>query len=63
MGKNLTRPGLMRAALHMNWSNPWALKGVKIKTSPTDHFPISQIKLVRFTDGHFREFGSLIKGR
>jgi branched-chain amino acid transport system substrate-binding protein len=60
---NLTRPALMRAVLHMNWTNPWALKGVKIKTSPTDHFPISQIKLIRYTDGHFREFGSLIKGR
>jgi branched-chain amino acid transport system substrate-binding protein len=61
--KTITRPGLMRAALHMNWANPWALKGVKIKTSPTDHFPISQIKLIRYTDGHFREFGALIKGR
>jgi len=61
--KTLTRPALMRAVLHMNWTNPWAIKGVRIKTSPSDHFPISQIKLVRFTDGHYREFGSLIKGR
>jgi branched-chain amino acid transport system substrate-binding protein len=60
---NVTRPALMRAALHMNWVNPWAIKGVRVKTSPTDHFPISQIKLIRYTDGHFREFGSLIKGR
>jgi branched-chain amino acid transport system substrate-binding protein len=60
---NLTRPALMRATLHMNWVNPWAIKGVKVKTSPSDHFPISQIKLIRYTDGHFREFGSLIKGR
>jgi hypothetical protein len=34
-----------------------------VKTGPRDHFPISQIKLVRYTDGHFREFGPLIKGR
>jgi branched-chain amino acid transport system substrate-binding protein len=61
--KNLTRPALMRATLHMNWVNPWAIKGVKVKTSPRDHFPISQIKLIRYENGHFREFGSLIKGR
>jgi branched-chain amino acid transport system substrate-binding protein len=60
---NLTRPALMRATLHMNWVNPWAIKGVKVKTTPGDHFPISQIKLIRYTDGHFREFGALIKGR
>jgi len=60
---NLTRPALMRATLHMNWVNPWAIKGVKVKTTPSDHFPISQIKLIRYTDGHFREFGALIKGR
>jgi branched-chain amino acid transport system substrate-binding protein len=60
---NLTRPALMRATLHMNWLNPWAIKGVRVKTGPSDHFPISQIKLVRFTDGHYREFGPLIKGR
>jgi branched-chain amino acid transport system substrate-binding protein len=61
--KRLTRPALMRAVLHMNWRNPWAIKGVRIKTSPRDHFPISQIKLIRYTDGHFREFGGLIRGR
>jgi branched-chain amino acid transport system substrate-binding protein len=61
--KRLTRPGLMRAVLHMNWSNPWLLRGVRVKTSPRDHFPISQIKLIRYTDGHFREFGGLIRGR
>ena len=63
LGNNLTRPALMRAVLHMNWTNPWTLKGIKVKTSKTDHFPISQIKLIRFENGHFREFGGLIKGR
>ena len=61
--KTPTRPGLRNAALHINWVNPFAIKGVKIKTSNTDHFPISQIKLIRYQDGHFNEFGPLIKGR
>jgi hypothetical protein len=34
-----------------------------VKTSKTDHFPISQIKLTRYTNGVFQEFGPLIKGR
>jgi branched-chain amino acid transport system substrate-binding protein len=61
--KNPTRPGIMRAVLRMNWVNPFAIKGVKIKTSRSDHFPISQIKLVRYQENHFTEFGRLIKGR
>jgi branched-chain amino acid transport system substrate-binding protein len=62
-GKNPTRASLMRAVLHMNWINPYAIKGVKEKTSPSDHFPISQIKLARYSGGSFSEFGPLIKGR
>jgi branched-chain amino acid transport system substrate-binding protein len=62
-GKNPTRQSLMAAALRMNWTNPYLIKGVKVKTSRGDHFPISQLKLVRYGDGTFNEFGSLIKGR
>jgi branched-chain amino acid transport system substrate-binding protein len=62
-GKNPTRASLIRATQHMNWVNPFALKGVKIKTSKVDRFPISQIKLIRYGNGRWNEFGSLIKGR
>ncbi|HKC22352.1 MAG TPA: ABC transporter substrate-binding protein [Gaiellaceae bacterium] len=62
-GKNPTRASLMRAALNMNWTNPYAIKGVKDKTTRSDHFPLSQIKLARYTNGTFTEFGPLIKGR
>jgi hypothetical protein len=47
----------------MNWINPYAIKGVRVKTSTSDHFPISQVKLTRYTGGSFSEFGPLIKGR
>jgi branched-chain amino acid transport system substrate-binding protein len=63
MLKNPTRPVLMRAALKMNWVNPYLLKGIKVRTSKSDHFPISQIRLTRYRNGHFLEFGPLIKGR
>jgi len=62
-GKNPTRQSLMNATLKMNWINPYAIKGVKIKTGKLDHFPISQMRLVRYGNGSWTEFGPLIKGR
>ena len=62
-GKNPTRASLMRATQQMNWFNPYAIKGVKSKTGKADRFPLSQIKLIRFGNGTWTEFGSLIKGR
>ena len=62
-GKNPTRASLLKAMDSMNWVNPYMIKGIKVKTSKTDHFPISQMKLVRYENGTFTEFGPLIKGR
>ena len=36
---------------------------IKVKTGKLDRFPISQLKLLRYGNGTFSEFGSLIKGR
>jgi branched-chain amino acid transport system substrate-binding protein len=62
-GKNPTRASLVRAANHMNWVNPYAIKGVKVTTNGSDAFPISQMRLTRFTGGIWKEFGPLINGR
>jgi len=64
-GKNPTRAKLLYAARHMNWTNPFALPGVKVKTSSGDPFPISQVKLIRFNGNTkiWTEFGSLLNGR
>ncbi|MBA3735504.1 MAG: ABC transporter substrate-binding protein [Actinobacteria bacterium] len=62
-GKNPTRASLIKATQSMNWVNPYMIKGIKVKTSKTDHFPISQLKLARYGNGTFSEFGPLIKGR
>ncbi len=62
-GKNPTRQSLINATNHMNWVNPYTLKGITVKTSASDHFPISQMKLVKYQDGSWTEFGPLIKGR
>lgn len=62
-GKNPTRESLIKATQKMNWINPYTIKGIKVKTGKTDRFPISQMKLIRFQNGSWTEFGGLIKGR
>jgi branched-chain amino acid transport system substrate-binding protein len=62
-GKNPTRASLLKAAQKMDWVNPFLIPGVRVKTTATDRFPISQVKLVRFNNGVWQEFGSLIDGR
>ena len=62
-GKNPTRASLMAATTKMNWVNPFMIKGVQIKTSKTDRFPIDQGKVVRYQDGSWTEISALYKGR
>jgi branched-chain amino acid transport system substrate-binding protein len=62
-GATPTRKSVMAAARHMNWTNPFLLAGVKVQTSPSDPFPISQVTLERFQNGIWTPFGSLINGR
>jgi branched-chain amino acid transport system substrate-binding protein len=62
-GKNPTRASLMRATQRMNWVNPYLIKGVRVKTSKSDHFPIDQVKLIRYGNGTWSEISGLFKGR
>jgi branched-chain amino acid transport system substrate-binding protein len=62
-GKNPTRASLMAATKRMNWINPYALKGVRIKTTKTDRFPIDQGRVVRYQEGSWTEISGLYKGR
>jgi branched-chain amino acid transport system substrate-binding protein len=62
-GKNPTRAKLLNAARHMNWTNPGTLPGIKVTTSLTDPFPISQVKIIKYGNGIWTEQGSLINGR
>jgi branched-chain amino acid transport system substrate-binding protein len=62
-GKNPTRASLMAATAKMNWVNPYALKGVRIRTTRTDRFPIDQGKVIRYNSGSWQEISALYKGR
>jgi len=62
-GKNPTRASLMRATQRMNWTNPYLIKGIRVKTSGTDRFPIDQVKITRYNNGSWNEISALFKGR
>ena len=47
-GDNLTRANLMEKASHMDMELPLLLPGIRLKTTPSDHRPIQQVRLVRF---------------
>jgi branched-chain amino acid transport system substrate-binding protein len=63
-GRNLTRDSLMQAVTHLHETdNPFVWKGIVVQTTPTDRFPIRQMILMRYLNGHWVEFGSLINVR
>jgi hypothetical protein len=47
----------------MNSKNKFALPGVLQKTSPKDHFILSQMRLQRFSNGVWSNVGPLVDGR
>jgi branched-chain amino acid transport system substrate-binding protein len=62
-GKNPTRASYMNALLNFNSTNRFLLNGVKMKTSRTDRFIISQMRLQRFNNGAWTPIGGLVEGR
>jgi hypothetical protein len=62
-GRNLTRASVLKAATHLNETNPFLLPGVRIQTSPNDYYPMDKVKLARYRGGYWRFFGSLVNAR
>src|SRR6266545_3875473 len=61
-GKNPTRDSLMKAVRHLNETNPFLLKAIKVQTSPTDPYPICNDQLVQYNNGSFTAKSELLKG-
>jgi branched-chain amino acid transport system substrate-binding protein len=60
-GKNLSRKSLLRAVNHLDIrTSPFALPGIRIKTSRTDHYPIEQAQLERWRGTRWHTFGKLV---
>ena len=64
-GSNLTRANVMSiAASGLNeTNNPFLLPGVVVKTTPTDHFPITQEQVITWSNNGWHLQGSLIDER
>jgi branched-chain amino acid transport system substrate-binding protein len=60
-GPNLTRAGVLKAATHLNETNPFLLPGVRIQTSPSDYYPMDKVKLARYKGNHWQFFGNLVR--
>jgi branched-chain amino acid transport system substrate-binding protein len=63
-GKNLTRDSVMRAATHLTErGNPFLLPGIVVRTSPSFRFPVTQVKLQRWSGRAWHPFGKLLSVR
>ena len=63
-GRNPTRAGIVRAVQSLNErANPFVLPGIVIKTSRTDHFPIEQGQLYRWSPNQWNALGKVITAK
>jgi hypothetical protein len=62
-GRTPTRESVLRAATHLNETDPFLLPGVRIKTAPNDYYPMDKVKLARYRGTHWQFFGKLVKAR
>jgi branched-chain amino acid transport system substrate-binding protein len=63
-GSNLTRANIMKiASSQLNETNPFALPGVKVQTTSSDHFPIMQEQVITWAGTGWKLQGNLIDER
>jgi hypothetical protein len=63
-GRTPTRESLRRAMTHMNErNNPFLLPGVAVKTSPSNYFPMTKARMVRYRKTLWVLFGPLVNAR
>ncbi len=60
MGDTLTRENFLRQAENLDFVPPMLLPGIRVKTSPTDHFPVEQMQLIRFDGKEWVRFGEIV---
>ena len=61
-GRDITRESMMREVAHIDFRVPMLLPGIRIRTSPTDYYPIKALQLERFDGKSFVLFGEPITG-
>jgi ABC-type branched-subunit amino acid transport system substrate-binding protein len=61
-GTNLTRDNVMKVAANMDFVIDTYIPGIRIKTSPTDFYPIEQVQMMKFTGERWQLFGPILDG-
>jgi branched-chain amino acid transport system substrate-binding protein len=61
-GDNLTRENVMKIVANMDFEINTYLPGIRIKTSPTDFYPIEQVQMMKFSGQKWELFGPIIDG-
>jgi len=61
-GDNLTRENVMKVVANMDFEINTYIPGIRIKTSPTDFYPIEQVQMMRFSGENWQLFGPIIDG-
>jgi ABC-type branched-subunit amino acid transport system substrate-binding protein len=59
-GDDLTHENIMKQAANLDIVLPMLLPGIKVKTSPTDYFPVQAMRLQRFSGETWQLFGDTI---
>jgi len=59
-GDTLTGENIMKQAANLDIALPMMLPGIKLKTSPTDYFPVEAMRLDRFNGEAWELFGDVI---
>jgi hypothetical protein len=61
-GDNLTRENVMKMVANMDFEIDTYIPGVRIKTTPTDFYPIEQVQMMKFSGEKWELFGPIIDG-
>ncbi|NOJ49062.1 ABC transporter substrate-binding protein [Bradyrhizobium sp. WSM 1744] len=62
-GDDLSRENIMKQARNIKGVQlPMMVQGILINTSPSDHAPIEQMRMMRFTNGNWQHFGPVRSG-
>ncbi len=59
-GDDLTRENVMKQAANIDMTVDTYLPGIRIKTSPTDFYPIEQLQMIKFNGQTWESFGPMI---
>lgn len=61
-GEHLSRENIIRQAANLDFQIDVYLPGVRVKTSPTDFYPIEQLQMMRFDGQRWVHFGNIVDG-